>query len=270
MPKAHTPGSFTKNFSWHKSYKKLHAAIHNGFSSGLVPVVRERWRERSRISDANRELIPLNFFLQSMRGLNEDFVVVDRLVERTFVPYDSDFAKLALFAFHMAASGTWHHSKWPDGRVAGWANEFIRDVAWESGQWRSRAFTEHDLKAFLNECIDGEAVTKRKVLTNYRYMLASAGILIDDRVQETDVRAPWVTDATQLFWDRQIFSGVLHRSSSAKDFEAAFFRQEIYKLLACTAEQGRAIALTTYRDYSERILPTRIEQMEKLRLLLAA
>jgi len=196
--------------------------------------------------------------------------VVDRLVERAFVSYDVDFAKLALFAFHLAASGTWHHSKWPDGKVAGWANDFIRTVAWREGQWKDAAFTDHALKSFFEERIDGEEVTKRKVFTNYRYMLASAAIWVDNRVQRINVRAPWVTDATQLFWDRQIFTGELHRSSSAKDFEAAFLRQEIYKLLACTSEQGRAIALSIYRDYSERILPTRIEQLGKLRGLLAA
>jgi hypothetical protein len=205
-----------------------------------------------------------------MRGLNEDYVVVDRLVERTFVAYDIDFARLALFAFHLATSGNWRHSKWPDGKVAGWANEFIRTVAWSNGQWRSTAFAEHSLKSFFEEQIDGKAMSKRKVLTNYRYMLDSAGVLVDDKIQPVDLRAPWLTDATQLFWDRQIFTGELHRSSSAKEFEAAFFRQEIYKLLGCTPEQGRVIALSTYRDYFNRILPTRIEQLEKLRVLLAA
>ncbi len=205
-----------------------------------------------------------------MRGHNDDFVVVDRLVERTFVPYDVDFAKLALFAFHLAASGNWHHSKWPDGKVAGWANEFIRTVAWKDGQWTGAAFTERALASFLGERIDGEAVTKRKVLTNYRYMLASAGVLVGGLILRTDLRAPWLTDATQMFWDRQIFTGELHRSSKARDFESAFLRHEIYKLLGCSAAEGRTVALGTYRDYSERILPTRMEQLEKLRVLLAA
>ncbi len=270
MAGTYTPGSFTKNFSWHRSYKKLHNAVRSGFSSGLAPVAREQWREHSGISDPNRELIPLNFFLHSMRGLNDDLLVVDRLVERAFAPYDADFAKLGLFAFHLAMSGNWNHSKWPDGRVAGWANEFIRTVAWKDGHWKSEAFTERALKSFLDMRIDGEAVTIRKVLTNYRYMLTSAGVLVEERVQHPDPRAPWLTDATQLFWDRQIFTGELHHTNSAKDFEGAFFRHEIYKLLDCSAEQGRVIALATYRDYSARILPTREKQLKMLRSLLAA
>ncbi len=270
MADTYTPGSYTKNFSWHRSYKKLHNAIRNGFSLGLAPIAREMWREHSRIGDSNRELIPLNFFLYSRRGLNEDFILVDRLVERAFAGYDVDFARLALFAFHLAASGNWHHSKWPDGKVAGWANEFIRTIAWKAGQWKSEAFAERALKSFLDERIDGEEVTKRKVLTNYRYMLTSAGLLVGGQFRPAELGAPWPADATQLFWDRQVFGGELHRSSSPKEFEAAFFRHEIYKLLGCTPEQGRAIVLSAYRGYSTRLLPKRIQQLEKLRGLLAA
>jgi hypothetical protein len=228
------------------------------------------WRERSRIGDSNRELIPLNFFLYSRRGLNEDFILVDRLVERAFADYDIDFARLALFAFHLAASGNWHHSKWPDGRVAGWANELIRTIAWKAGQWKNEAFTEGALKSFLDERIDGEEVTKRKVLTNYRYMLTSAGVLVDGRLQGPELRTPWPIDATQLFWDRQIFDGALQRTSGAHEFEATFFRHEIFKLLGCGPEQGRAFVLSAYRDYSTKRLTKRFQQLDELKGLIAA
>jgi hypothetical protein len=270
MAGSYTAGSYTKNFGWEESYEKLHSAIRKGFSAELAPVTRDAWRERSEIADPDRELIPLNFFLHSRRGLNDVFIIADRLVERAFDPYNTNFASLALFAFHLAMSGTWHHSKWPDGRVAGWANEFIRAVAWRDGRWRSTAFTEQALKLFLEETVDGEDVTKRKVLTNYRYMLLSAGALMDDQIQQPNLQAPWLTDATQLFWDRQIFSGELNRSSNQKDFEAAFFRHDIHMLLGCTAEEGRIISLSTYRPYIARLLPKRLEQLEELRGLLAA
>jgi hypothetical protein len=91
-----------------------------------------------------------------------------------------------------------------------------------------------------------------------------------DKIQHPNPRSPWLTDATQLFWDRQVFMGELHHSSNARDFERAFFRQEIYKLLDCSLEDGRVLALATYRDYQERILPTRRKQLERLRTLLAA
>lgn len=270
MNAKYTAGSFTKNFGWDDSYEKLHLAIRNGFSEGYPPIERESWRTRSKIADSDRELIPLNFFLHSMRGRNADFVVVDRLVERTVAPYNLNFANLALFAFHLASSGNWRHSKWPDGRVAGWANEFIRTVAWRSGSWDSAAFTRQSLKLFLQDRIEGEPVTRRKVLTNYRYMLTSAGALIDNRVQNLNFQAPWLTDAAMLFWDRQIFAGELHGKEPQKHFEAAFFRNEIYKLLGCGAEQGKAIAVSAYRAYSAELLPKRLEQLEKLRVQLAA
>lgn len=270
MRDRHTPGSYTKNFSWDLSYKRLHDSIRAGFSSRLAPASRKAWRERCGIGDADLELIPLNFFLYSMRGLHDDFVVVDHLVERTFVHYDSNFAKLALFAFHLAMSGAWRGSKWPDGRVAGWVNEFIRTVAWSGGGWGAGAFTKRTLKSFIEESIDGKPVTKRKLCTNYRFMLKSAGVLVDEQLQAIDFRSPWLTDATQLFWDRQVFGGELHPKSKVNDFEATFFRHEVHKLLGCTAEQGRAIVLATHKDYCQRMLPTRMEQLKDLRVLLAA
>jgi len=62
----------------------------------------------------------------------------------------------------LAASGNWHHSKWPDGRVAGWANELIRAIAWKAGQWKNEAFTEGALKSFLDERIDGGKLRKER------------------------------------------------------------------------------------------------------------
>jgi hypothetical protein len=68
----------------------------------------------------------------------------------------------------------------------------------------------------------------------------------------------------------QIFSGELHGGSRQKEFESAFFRHEMYKLLGCEAQQGRTIALATFRTYAAQLLPGRLEQLEKLRRLLAA
>jgi hypothetical protein len=57
-----TVASFTKNFSWHRSYKRLYAAIREGFSRKLEPVTRDNWRARSGIKNKDLELIPMNFF----------------------------------------------------------------------------------------------------------------------------------------------------------------------------------------------------------------
>lgn len=124
MSEKYKPGSFTKNFSWNQSYARLHSAIYRGFARSTDPVTRDDWRRRSGISDRDRQLIPMNFFLYSIPGLKEDYILVDQLVDVAMTPYDGEFAQLALFAFHLANSGTWRNSPWPDGKVAGWANDF--------------------------------------------------------------------------------------------------------------------------------------------------
>jgi hypothetical protein len=269
MAQKYTAGSFTKNFSWHLSYKRLHGAIASGFSEGLDPTSREEWRLRSRIGNSDLELIPMNFFLYSKEGIEQDYILVDRLVERSIEPYDKDFAELALFAFHLANSGTWRQSKWRDGAVAGWANALIRELAWRNDTWTSDIFQERPLASFLGQHLEGTSGTRRKVLTNYRYMLRSAGVLVRGKIQPVDRDIKWRIDATQLFWDRQLFDGLLSPSSNRKSFETSYLDHEIYKLLRCSEEQGRAFVAGAFRDYSER-LANRVKQVRGLKGLLVA
>jgi hypothetical protein len=265
MAVTYTPASFTKNFSWQKSYNRLHTAIANGFSASLVPVTRNDWRNRSKIGDSNRELIPMNFFLYSKRGTKDDFIMVDRLVELAVNDrYDEQFARLSLFGFHLANSGNWRHSQWSDGRVAGWANLFIRKLAWRDGKWTDGAFLESTLVSFLETHIEGEKVTKRKVLTNYRYMLNSAGVLVDDQIQPLDLRARWFLDAVQLFWDRKLFDGLFPATANLRTLEDAFFSHEIHKLLGCTEIQGRAFVAAAFREYSHGRMANRFKQLRDL------
>lgn len=261
----HTAGSFTKNFSWHSSYNKLFDSVRNGFSGGPRPVTRDNWRSRSKLPDADRELIPLNFFLYSTAGTKHDYVLVDRLVEISLDrPYNIEFAQLALFAFHLANSGRWRKSKWQDGRVAGWANELIRNVAWLKDDWLQGAFDEEALMQFIDDHVDGHSVTKRKVFTNYRYMLTSAGVLVDGELQSKDLRKRWLIDATQLFWDRQIFDGAIAVTASESAYEAAFFSHEIHKLLRCDKGQGQAFVRAAFREYGP-VRDNRVEQLRALR-----
>jgi hypothetical protein len=263
----YTAGSFTKNFAWHSSCEGLHSAIANGFSQGLRPVTRDVWRERSRVDDPDRELIPMNFFLYSRSGVRSDFILVDTLVEAaTSRPYNQDFARLALFAFHLANSGSWRNSKWPDGRVAGWAHELIRDVAWRNGSWVDGAFQERPLEQFIDNRIAGEPTTKRKVFTNYRHMLVSAGVLPGGRLQllPADFRQQWIVDAIHLFWDRQIFDGELPAGTGARAYEDAFFRHEVFKLLGCDVAQGKESVRAAFREYSKATIAERLDQIRKL------
>jgi hypothetical protein len=265
MTQKYTPGSFTKNFSWNRSYRRLYEAVRHGFSGESEPVSRDEWRAASGIVDTNRQLIPMNFFLYSISGRDADYLVVDQFVECAIGgPYGPEFAQFALFVFHQAKSGTWRNSPWPDGRVAGWANDYIREVASSRGAWPAAAFHEGALADFLDDRITGEDVTKRKMLTNYRYMLRSAGVLANDKLQPENLRQRWYVDAVQLFWDRQIFDGALPADARLSALEDALVHEEIFKLLRCDKNQCRAFARAAYAEYSDGQGPERISQISFL------
>lgn len=265
MSQKYTPGSFTKNFSWNLSYVRLHDAIRSGFRSPFRPVKRNSWRSNSGIPDRDRQLVPLNFFLYSIEGLKDDFVMADQLVDATFDPYDDQFAQLSLFAFHLATSGHWKNSPWPDGRVAGWANRFIKEFAWSRDDWDFGVFEESALFEFIKRNVFAEPVTLRKVYTNYRYMLTSAGVLSSGGLQSNSLRQRWFVDAVQLFWDREIFGGFLLPSSNSGVLIDALIDKEIFKLLRCGKDQCAAFGRAAYGEFSQGQANDRIEQINNLR-----
>ena len=261
------PGSFTKQFSWGKDPKRLHRSIRNGFAKKAEPVPRDKWRRQCGLNDPNIELIPLNFFLYSIRGEFEDFVISDTLVEFALNrPFDPEFAKLAVFAFHLANSGNWHGSEpWPDGAVAGWANHLIRKLAWNGNDWEVSAFEKQTLLIFVRAHLIAESGTQRKIRNNYHFMLRKAGVLVKADLAPMNYAAPWAIAAPKLFWDRKIFDGALTPSSTQNDFESLFIDEEVYKLIRSSEVQGRALAKTAFRDYSTRQMRLRFEQFDQLR-----
>jgi hypothetical protein len=271
MPPIHTPGSFTKNFSWNESYERLHTSMSAGFQGAAGPISRNDWRENSGIRDQDRELIPLNFFLYSIRGLKDDYVLIDQLVDAARDPYDHQFAQLALFAFHLAESGSWKRSIWPDGRVAGWANEFIKE-AWSNDDWKPSAFLDSSLMRFIEERVEAEPKTLTKIFTNYRFMLRSAGVLVGDQLQPNDLRQRWLVDAVLLFWDRLIFKESIRFDAKPSLLEEALIEQEIYKLLRCSKQQCQALARAAFPEFTDGQAYERAHQISSLRAvgLLAA
>jgi hypothetical protein len=131
--------------------------------------------------------------------------------------------------------------------------------------WVGGAFGEAALTAFINDRIDAEPVTKRKVFTNYRYMLHSAGVLVDDALQPQDLRQRWFIDAVQLFWDRQILSGRLPAGANARALEEALIVNEIYKLLRCNLDQCIAYARAAYPEFSQGQAAERADQIAGLK-----
>lgn len=265
------PGSFTKNFSWGKDPQRLHRSIRNGFGNTSQPVTRDAWREQSGLNDPNIELIPLNFFLYSRQGISDDYVLADTLVEFALTrAYDEQFAKLAVFAFHLASSGNWHGSeRWPDGNLAGWANYLIKELAWRDNDWMASAFQKQTLLIFIRAHVIGQNDTQRKIRNNYWFMLQHASILHNEQLEPMNFNSQWAIAAPQLFWDRKIFDGSLFPSSNQSDFEQLFVDQQIYKLMRCSETQGRAMAKAAYRDYSSGRMNSRFEQIDGLKSLLA-
>jgi hypothetical protein len=270
MPNIFSPGSFTKNFSWKKDPLRLHRSIRRGFLGRLQPATRASWRENCDLNNPDLELIPMNFFLYSKEGIEDDYIMVDLLVERAVRDsYDKDFANLTLFAFHLANTGTWQKSNWVGGDLAGWANLYIRESAWKNGDWMHHAFERDALKKFIDQHLKGTFRTKTKILTNYRFMLENAGVLAGDELQPRNLTGRWPIFATQLFWDRQIFDGALPETADLRTLERSFFRHEIHKLIRCDEDQGRAFVVGAFREYSQGRMANRFEQLKALRHLLA-
>jgi hypothetical protein len=200
MPQTYTPASFTKNFSWHQSYRRLHTSIGKGFFKGTKPTARDDWRAGSGIGDPNRELIPMNFFLFSYFGAKEDYILPDHFVEVALTrAYSGEFALLSLFTFHLALPGRWRKTIWPNGRVAGWANDLVREASDDRGTWNPAAFRDGALRRFIAARVIGHPVTTTKVFTNYRYMLNSASVVVNEVLQPPDLTKRWHVDAVQVF-----------------------------------------------------------------------
>jgi hypothetical protein len=267
VTEVYTPGSFTKNFSWKRSYRKLYDAVRNGYSRTLEPVSRDTWRCASGVSDINRQLIPMNFFLYSVPGPTDDYLLVDQFVEVALdSAYGPEFSQLSLFVFHQANSGRWKNSPWPDGRVAGWANDYIREISSSKGAWPNRAFDEGAIADFLDSRIDAEPVTKRKMLTNYRYMLHSAGVLVNDELQSENLRQRWHVDAVQVFWDRLVFDSAVPANAKGSMLEEVLIDNEVFKLLRCDKDQCRAFARAAYAEFSDGQGAARVSQIDQLRI----
>jgi hypothetical protein len=245
------PGSFTKNFGNGTNYRRLQATIQQGFRGRLKPLTRDRWRENASVCDRDRQLIALNFFLCSEVKPEGDFVLIDEFVAQAIKnQHNQNFDRLALFSLHLAQSGRWHRSRWPDGRVAGWCNEFIRKVAWHEGAWLTSAFDEKSIIRFLDRNVSALPNTMRKILTNYQYLVKISGLLENAGTPYINTESEkWGAAACNLFWDRLTYQGETSLRSTKGELLAGFFKHEIHKLLGCTEKVGLGIAEVAAEQY---------------------
>ena len=145
------PGSFSKNFAWHGTgLRKLYNTIQAGFDNRLVPIERNRFRDRSRLGDS-LSLIPVNFFLHNQAGKISVDELVFQAIER---PYSIRFDWLALFALNLNRAGS---GQGVIERPSMWANEFVRERLWSEGGWCSIALDNAGLDSFIENRINAQS-----------------------------------------------------------------------------------------------------------------
>jgi hypothetical protein len=249
--KVYTPASFTKNWGGGLDGQKLQGAIAHGFRGQLKPVTRRDWRQNAGLEDRYRELIPLDFFLFSTRGTNDDYVLPDELVRQSLMtPYSRTFDLLALFAFHFAQSGTWRKAICDDGRVAGWSNEFIRQNVWQDNAWQRAALGDECILGFIASRVEGTDKTHTKMFTNYRHMLRVSGVFEGFTADPIDLQPEqWGAKACMIAWDRMMYRGDLDTVPNRDELLSAFLQEEIYKLFGCSKKFGLEIARDAAGEY---------------------
>lgn len=247
-----TPGSFTKNFGFGTGFQGFAKCIELGFGGKPQHVNRQDWIEAVSGTLKARHLVPLNYFLYSRHDDRRgDFVLLDEFASQCLrKPLNAEFGRIALFTFHLAMSGSWSRSKWPDGRVAVWANEFIRSVAWIDGKWTSSTFEDAALMSFFDRNIVGVPVSRRKMFTNYRYLLNLTGVVESVRDGVIDLNPQkWGGMACRILWDRLAYRAALLERPTVDQLMAAFLEHEAYKLLGCSKDFGLSVAARAADDY---------------------
>ena len=236
---AYPPGSFTKNFAWHgKGFSKLHEAIRKGFSEKLVPVTRIDWRSKSLLTSSDFYIVA-NFFLFNIVKSNTNFIPVDELVVQAVSrDHSVAFDRLALFALNLSLGGKRIGSNNGMEFPTRWANEFVRELLWQSGCWQRSSFEIGIMDAFLADRIEGVGRTKCRM--NYRHLFELAQFLPATHPQINADAESWAAPALFLVWDRRRMAGGGPSPTSA-DLIAASLAEEDYKLLSKFDRTGQRL-----------------------------
>lgn len=235
MP-AYAPGSFTKNFGWNLAppgLNRLHVVIRAGFRGVAKNVERDTFRRQSGLSDPNRQLLPINFFLHNTVVGRKNFVTADELVRHAINnPHSGRFDQLTLFAMHLSRMGR-RVGVAGNAQGAAFTNDFIRNRLWNNGGWQSARLTEAEVETAFNATIQAQgADTVHKCVTNYLYMMEMMGLrgqhtqIINTHIDE------WVGPGLFLAFDRySIDRGALTQT----DLLALVKQDELQKLMGTTA-----------------------------------
>ena len=228
---AYAPGSFSKNFAWHGSgLRKLYTTIRDGFLTTLSPVGRQAFRSNAGI-DSAIVLIPINFFLHNHDGQMSVDELVFQAIEHE---HSTRFDHLALFALNLNRVGAGSDpgsGRKIISRPAMWANEFVREVLWSTGNWERSALQDASLDQFLANRIDATDDVRVKCRNNYRHMFDLCGFLPSKLPTINSGAEQWIVSALFLAWDRHILDG---GASDKASLVGLIDSDELYKLLGVT------------------------------------
>ena len=242
----YAPGSFTKNFGWNKEppgLKRLYTAVRAGFSYVAEPVPRDTFRKNCGVSDPNRQLIPINFFLHNTVIDRINYVMADELVRHAINnPHSRTFDHLALFAMHLARMGR-RVGVAGDPRGAGFANDFVRNHLWRDGGWQSGSLNDAEIERAFEATMQAEgADTVHKCVTNYLYML-SVTRLKGQRTQfiNTNIEE-WVGPGLFIAFDRYSIDRRSTTTLNSTDLLRMVKRDELHKLMGITESYLETVA----------------------------
>jgi hypothetical protein len=253
---AYRPGSFSKNFAWHgRGLSKLHNAIRAGFSAQLTSTSRDNFRANCGTSDADLQLIPVNFFLFNTGSQQTSVLAVDELVfQAVEQPHSALFDRLALFALHLSEVGNIRSGGTP------WARDFVLQRLWADGFWRRPELEIARLDDFLGSALDARPEVRIKCRSNYRHLFALTGYL-DVNEELIDNRdGPWLSSALLLAWDRAILSAQIPESATTTQLVEFIRGRQVARLLGVPESFAEQLASRLAPSYAEYRAIRRFDQ----------
>jgi len=231
------PGSFTKNFGWNRhppGLSRLYDVIRAGFGGVAEPVTRDHFRAHCGLTDRDRQLIPVNFFLHNTISDGTNYVTVDELVRHAINnPHSRRFDQLALFSLHLSRMGL-RRGVAGTALGASFTNEFVRDHLWRNGGWASARLTEQQVEAAFTKTIQGQQDSIHKCMTNYVYMTEMMGLrgagtpIINTRVEE------WIGPGLFVAFDRYSVDRTTPGPLDQDELHQMVTTDELYKLMGTT------------------------------------
>jgi|SRR5579862_6862607 len=245
MP-TYAPGSFTKNFGWNldpPGLHRLHTVIRAGFGGVAESVRRETFRRNCGLTDSNRQLIPINFFLHNTVRGGRNYVTADELVRHAISnPHSGRFDQLALFAMHLARMGS-RVGVAGDPRGAAFTNDYVRNRLWHNGGWETDRLNDREVERSFDATVQAQgADTVHKCVTNYVYMMEMVGLTTQPTTFINTHIDEWVGPGLFIAFDRYSIDRSARGGLSKNELVQMTQTDELHKIMGTTEEYLASVA----------------------------